>query len=307
LVDSIAQQGRAILTTMQLSIIISTHKRPESLGRLLSSLAPQIRPEKHALFIAENGTPIPSSLPTVLTDVVHLHDPRAGKCRAQNRAIALARGDVLVFLDDDVVAAAGYLAAVEQFFADHPEFAAMKGRILPAEDPVRKLGAVACYAGLPLVDHGEKVMEVRGVVGANMAFRAQALAQVGGFDERLGPGAVGDEEETEMCARLRRAGMRIGYAPQAIVYHEVDPRRAQRALFLQSARKRGLSRMMHERHALTEVAFDNLIAIVRLTVARSLRVTPERLAREEHRAAVARGMLDGALRGLGRRSGDGTG
>jgi GT2 family glycosyltransferase len=293
-----------MLTTMQLAVIISAHQRPKGLERLLNSLAPQLSADKHCLLIAENGTPAPLSLPESFANVVHLHDPRAGKCRAQNRAIARARGEVLVFLDDDVIAAPGYLAAVEDFFAGHPEFAAMKGRILAEEDPARKLGAAACYAALPLVDHGESVIEVRGVVGANMAFRARALAAAGGFDERLGPGAAGHEEETEMSARLRRAGMRIGYAPQAIVYHAVDPARARRPAFLELARQRGFSRIIHERRALAKIALDNLIAILRLTIARRLRAGPERLAREEHRAAIARGMLDGALLRLRRRSKD---
>jgi GT2 family glycosyltransferase len=282
---------------MELSVIISTHKRPKGLHRLLTSLRPQLRADKHFLFIAENGTPAPASLPQGLVNLVHLHDPRPGKCRAQNRAIAQARGEIFVFLDDDVVAAPGHLVAVERFFAEHPEFAAMKGRILPEEDPVLKLGAAACYAALPLVDHGDRVIEVKGVVGANMAFRARALAEIGGFDERLGPGAAGDEEESEMSARLRSAKMKIGYAPEAIVYHEVDPERAQRLRFLECAYRRGFSRALHERHSLARLALDNAIASLRLTLARRLPVTPERLAREEYRTATARGMLKATLGG----------
>jgi len=162
--------------------------------------------------------------------VKHLHEPRAGKCRIQNRAIAQATGEILVFLDDDLIVAPGYLEAVERFFDTHREFAAMKGRILPAEDPEKKVGPMAVYLDLPIADDGEEVIEVRGVLGANMAFRASALRQVGSFDERLGPGAGGHEEETEMSDRIRRAGFRIGYAPKALVYHEVDAARASRAM-----------------------------------------------------------------------------
>ena len=95
----------------------------------------------------------------------------------QNRAIAQASGEILVFLDDDLVVAEGYLEAVEQFFDKHREFAAMKGRILPAEDPEKKVGPMAVYLDLPIADHGEEVVEVRGVLGANMAFRANALSK----------------------------------------------------------------------------------------------------------------------------------
>ena len=129
----------------------------------------------------------------------------------------------------------------------------MKGRILAAEDPDKKVGPTAAYLDLPIADHGDEVIEVRGVLGANMAFRADAIKQVGPFDERLGPGAGGHEEETEMSQRMRRAGYRIGYAPKALVYHEVDPARANRERFIRIARERGRCRMLHEKHSAADV------------------------------------------------------
>jgi N-acetylglucosaminyl-diphospho-decaprenol L-rhamnosyltransferase len=134
---------------------------------------------------------------------------------------------------------------------------------------------------------------VRGVLGANMAFRADALRQVGPFDERLGPGAGGHEEETEMSQRMRRAGFRIGYAPKALVYHEVDPSRANRERFIRIARERGRCRMLHEKHSAGDVILKNAIAMVRLRVAQLTRAGLPRIAREERRLAVARGMFDG--------------
>lgn len=283
---------------MQLSIIIATHARPDALARLLESLAPQFGAAAGApsreILVAENGTPAPSTLPATAPPLRHLHDPRPGKCRIQNVAIRQAGGDIIVCLDDDLVAAPDYLDEVERFFTGHPEFAAMKGRILPAEDPAGKVGAqAAVWLDLPIVDHGEAVIEVRGVLGANMAFRASALARVGLFDERLGPGAAGHEEETEMSARLVRAGFRIGYAPRALVYHDVDPARAERARFLRIAHERGRCRMIHESHRALPVIADNAIAVLRVWAARLMAAGPQRLAREERRLAVAQGMLDG--------------
>ncbi len=68
----------------------------------------------------------------------HIHDPRPGKCRVQNLAIKRATGDVLIFLDDDLIVAKDYLDQVERFFTYHPEFAAMKGRILPLRRPASR-------------------------------------------------------------------------------------------------------------------------------------------------------------------------
>jgi len=285
------------LAPLKLSIVIATHARPASLVRLIASLAPQLQAADHELFIAENGTPSPTPIDRGAFDtnaeIIHLHEARPGKCRIQNRAIAAAHGDLLVFLDDDLAVAEGYVAAVEQFFDAYPHFAAMKGRILPAEDPVAKVGVAAPYLDLPIADHGEQVIEVRGVLGANMAFRASALRRVGPFDERLGPGAAGHEEETEMSQRLRRAGLHIGYAPLALVWHEVDPARADRDRFIRIARERGYCRMIHESHSRLEIWTKLVTAAVRLKVAQTIGLPVARLAREERRLAIARGMRDG--------------
>ena len=282
---------------MKISVVIATHARQHSLARLLGSLAPQLLDESgtpaREILVAENGTPERSILPAATPPLQHVYDARPGKCRVQNAAIRRAAGDIIVCLDDDLVAAPDYLDQVQRFFSEHPEFAAMKGRILPAEDPARKLGAAAApWLDLPLVDHGEEVIAVRGVLGANMAFRAAALAQVGLFDERLGPGAAGHEEETEMSLRLARAGFKIGYAPRALVYHEVDPARADRARFLRIARERGRCRMLHESHGAAELIANHAVAALRVWLARLAGARPERMVREERRLAVAQGMLE---------------
>ncbi len=160
-------------------MIIATHNRPDSVRRLIASLATELAAGSREVIIAENGTPAPMPIAPEAAPLKHLHEARAGKCRIQNRAIAEASGEILVFLDDDLVVAPGYLEAVESFFDTHREYAAMKGRILAAEDPEKKAGPMAVYLDLPIVDHGEEVVEVRGVLGANMAFRADALKQVG--------------------------------------------------------------------------------------------------------------------------------
>jgi glucosyl-dolichyl phosphate glucuronosyltransferase len=278
---------------VKISVIIATHRRPESLKRLVARLAPQVQGGERELLVAENGSEAPTALDDTGLPILHLHDSNVGKCRVQNRALAEASGEIIVFLDDDLVVSDGYLDAVEEFFANHREFAAMKGRTLPVEDPVAKAGVMAPYLDLPISDHGEQVREVLGVLGANMAFRAFALQQVGPFDERLGPGACGHEEETEMSARLRRAGFRIGYAPKALVYHEVDVTRANRDRFIRIARERGRCRMLHEHHSAAEVIGKNIVAWTRLKIARAVGASEDRIAREERRQATARGMFDG--------------
>ena len=58
-----------------------------------------------------------------------VREPEAGKCRAQNRAIAQARGNVLVFFDDDVEVRPAWLQVTAEFFRT-TSFDAMQGSIL---------------------------------------------------------------------------------------------------------------------------------------------------------------------------------
>jgi GT2 family glycosyltransferase len=281
---------------LKISLIIATHDRAQSLAKLLVSLTPQIVPGEHEILIADNGTPSPSPIPPDTPVACHIHDPKRGKCRVQNRAITRAQGSIIALIDDDLVAGENYLTGIERFFFQHPEFAAMKGKVLPARDPKSVAGENWVYMDLPIVDHGAAVREVRGVLGANMAFRAEVFSKLGTFDERLGPGACGHEEETEMSARIRAAGLRIGYCPGALVYHEVDPARADRARSMRVARERGRCRMLHEHHRRVAVVVKVLWAAFRLQLARTIGAESEQLARGERRLVTAMGMLDGLPR-----------
>jgi GT2 family glycosyltransferase len=60
--------------------------------------------------------------------------------------------------------------------------------------------------------------------GASMAFRRDVFVTVGGFDERLGAGASGCSEDSELWYRLLTAGWRCHYEPSAVVFHRHRPR-----------------------------------------------------------------------------------
>ncbi|HWN44813.1 MAG TPA: glycosyltransferase family 2 protein, partial [Thermoanaerobaculia bacterium] len=75
--------------------------------------------------------------------------------------------------------------------------------------------------------------------GGNFAARRDWLLRAGGFDERLGAGSPGGSgEDMDILYRLLKAGARIRYEPQAVVYHERQPR--ERRLASRSAYGRGI-------------------------------------------------------------------
>ena len=58
-----------------------------------------------------------------------------------------------------------------------------------------------------------------------MVLRRMVFDNVGGFDERLGPGAAGGWEDIDLAQRIKQVGLRIAYMPDVAVYHAVDPAR----------------------------------------------------------------------------------
>src|SRR5262249_50781763 len=119
------------------------------------------------------------------------------------------------------------------------EVVAVGGRVVPRWDAGRPAWfpeefdwVVGCtYAGHPAEG------PIRNVIGANMSFRREVFAELGGFDDRVGRlGALPSGcEETELCIRVRqrRPEAVIWYVPGALVEHRVRPERATRSYFRQ--------------------------------------------------------------------------
>lgn len=178
-------------------------------------------------------------------DTTVLHLSRPGKARALNVALRATSGALLVFTDDDVTLAPDWIAKIRQFFDDHPDHMAATGRILMHPDTPVELAQRAVRLGtLPLYDRGGAVQEVHHLYGCNMAIRRAALDQIGLFNEALGPGASGLHEDGDMARRILAQGLRIGYMPQAVVYHVVEEERLTFEFFREMQRRDARSRFV---------------------------------------------------------------
>jgi GT2 family glycosyltransferase len=264
-----------------LSVIIPTRNRVESLKLLLESLAEPARigiPETE-IIVVDNGS----------TDETHrwldtqreqnqsgrlliLDEPRPGKSNALNRALSVARGEIFMVLDDDVVIQSNCLAKHAEAHAA-TQFAAIQGRILAGKDSVGNpadANRLREY-NIPLIDYGEEIVAIRGLTGTNMSFKRAVFEKVGFFDPRLGPGAAGFSEDTEYSIRIRKAGFKIGYTPHAIVYHELNPSRYGRVYNRAVEYRKGVSRSVYRRDSvLTKVLPDLFANCIRYGIYRLL-------------------------------------
>lgn len=224
----------------RLSIIVPTHDRAASLRRTLSSvLAQTSAPTDVELLVVDNNSS--DATPEVCRDfaprVRYIFEPKQGLSFARNagiEALRPLRGDDLVaFIDDDIEAAPGWIAAMVRAFETHPEVDCVGGRVLP-EEP-RHLPAWLTpehWAPLALQDHGPapRIFDERtplGLVGANVAFRGPVFDRIGGFSpdvQRVRDG-IGSTEDHEFLRRLYAAGGRALYAPDVIVTTDVPAER----------------------------------------------------------------------------------
>ena len=249
------------------TIVIPTKDRHEAVKELLDSLKrlrglARIRP---GIMIGDNGSTDLTwemlreesrNFPTYL-EIFQVTTP--GKCAVLNEAIRRAKGEVLAFLDDDVVVDESWLEELDRFFHDGNDHVAGQGVIrisaLESQDPeIREL--LQRYRTIPHLEFARDVGDLHSLNGANIALRREVFDRIGGFDERLGPGASGTSEDVELAQRVRGAGMKIGYMREAIVYHRIDPSRLTEGYFKAIHKRQGASRLLFKQQSSGQILFD---------------------------------------------------
>lgn len=246
------------MSMRELALIVATRNRETLLRRLLASALAldalaNVAPE---IIVVDDGSGDRTRL--VVADatgryagVRYLRVDGRGKAAALNAGVRASRGAILAFLDDDVELEPRWLVAVDAYFSRH-DVAAAQGTIrLPVEAAANPAlaAAVEHWRTIPRCDLGPGAAESGSLIGANMLVARATFARVGLFDERLGPGASGACEDTELAERIRGSGGRLGYIPDAIVFHAVDPDRLTVEYFRSLHASRGRSRVYYKRSA----------------------------------------------------------
>ena len=198
------------------SIVIPTRRRPGYLDVALASVVPQAREAGAEVVVVSDGED------TSTAAVAARHGARlvtvpcpAGANATRNAAVAAAAADLVIFIDDDVRAAPGWLRTYLRGVAENPEHDVFGG---PIRADLEGGGPHACGrepAPITTLDLGPSDRDVRAVWGANMAVRRRAFERVGPFDEGLE--GRGDEEDWER--RYAAAGGRIRYLAGAEIEH----------------------------------------------------------------------------------------
>jgi len=223
---------------MKISLIIPTYKRPKELFRALSSLKGQTLRDCEVLIIDNAPSPeieqmVSSSRESYNIPLKYFSEPKLGLHYARHAGAISAKGDVLVFSDDDATFEAGWLEAYAKSFADNPQMAAAGGPVRPVWEatPPRWLKElisqekVFWMLSLMEPDTDFTLSSSGFFFGVNMAIRRSILFEVGGFNpEMFGDEWLGDGE-TGLTHKLWERDMLVGYVPEAMVYHFIPGER----------------------------------------------------------------------------------
>lgn len=202
-----------------LSVVVPTRDRPEFLVRCLESISRSLRPGDE-LLVADSGVPNEMVDAAVAQCGARLLRCRPGASYQRNVGAGEAKHEIIAFVDDDVWVAPEWAAAVVDAFVTHPDVAFMTGRL---ELPEGQRGFGRPVSIKSQLEPAELTASTKGTLGhsANLAVRRDAFQVVGGFDERLGPGAAfRAAEDGDLIDRFFAAGYVGRYEPAALGWHD---------------------------------------------------------------------------------------
>lgn len=152
--------------------------------------------------------------------VSYLHLTRKGLPNARNEALARALGDIIVFLDDDVILIHPYFLDAHLAVYEDPKVGGVTGRIVErsVRPNTRATASHISMGGRTMTNlWGTERMEIPSLKGANMSYRSAAVRQVGGFDRNyIGTALL---EDTDYSHRVRMAGWTLIFEPKAELVH----------------------------------------------------------------------------------------
>lgn len=194
---------------LRVSGLICTKDRRALLGEAVRSLAVALGDDGELVVVAAGAD---TGLEDLGPATRVLRSSRPGKSRQLNQGLLDVGGDLVVCIDDDCRVEPDWVGAMAAPFED-PAVGAVFG-------PVRGLDGAGREVGPgELVPGPAPARTWHYANGAAMALRRAAVLEVGGLDERLGPGAALHGEEHDLVLRLVEAGWLIAIADAPAVEH----------------------------------------------------------------------------------------
>lgn len=202
-----------------ISVIIPTYNRPHQLAECLRALKVADFPRERfeVIVVDDDGSvPVHSAIDefALTLDITLLRQDHAGAGEARNTGARRARGEYLVFLDDDCIPERSWLSALAARL-EKGRLEAVAGKTVNG-CPDNLYDCTSHLLSYHQYDrYRSDALPVEFLATNNLAMQADLFRMVGGFD----PNLISAYEDREFCDRWLRFGYRLTYAPEAVVRH----------------------------------------------------------------------------------------
>ena len=217
-----------------ITLIICTYNRERYIGPLLDSIAKNDYPTSdYEIVLVDNNCT--DNTRGVCEQFVATHpeitlryvvETEQGLSAARNKGIKEAKGDIIIYTDDDALVDADYIRIYAEHFAAHPETMAAGGPIEPlyeTEEP-KWMSPYTKTLLTAWMNYGDKVREYpsgRYPGGGNAAYRKVVFEKVGLFNTELGRkgNLLLASEEKDIFDKMKAQGMQVLYLPTPVLHH----------------------------------------------------------------------------------------
>ncbi|KDE98615.1 glycosyl transferase family 2 [Mycolicibacterium aromaticivorans JS19b1 = JCM 16368] len=246
---ALASAARPSARSAHVTVVLCTRDRTALLKSAVASVLAAEHPDFDVLII--DNAPRSDATREFVTSLADsrvrlITEPVPGLSRARNTGLLAATGDIVAFVDDDVVVDRDWLSVLVKGFGYGDSVGCVSGMVpagelrTPAQAYFENRAGWTESAEVRIFEWSQAPhdvplypFEVRYYgTGANFAVDRQVALSLGGFDERLGAGTrVSGGEDIDMFFRILRSGRQLVREPAAIAWHRhratVDDLRAQ--------------------------------------------------------------------------------
>ena len=203
------------------SVIIATHNRPQKLSHTLSTLAQQeFAAGEYEIIVVDDGSNPPVVLEGDLENpaVVLVRVASLERSAARNRGAQVARGELLIFIDDDISVGPDFVAAHVRAQGEWPGVLAVGQIRLPGEAMTTPFGRFREKLEQHQVPRARGLTPSRNFcTAANMSISRDVFFELGGFD-----GSITSGEDQDFALRHTTRGGGIAFLPEADAVHRDD-------------------------------------------------------------------------------------
>lgn len=204
---------------MKISVVIPTHNRADALAQTLSNLAKQQLNQPWEVIVVDNRcTDGTVDLVNTLDFPVSLRlvsEQTPGAAAARNAGAAQARGQYLVFIDNDILVEHNFLQRHLDALQNHSGGWIVGQIVNLPEQETTPFGRFR-KSLFPLISPQESIRETDTITTANLSLPKADFEALGGFDEGF---FVASGEDRELMLRARKKGIRMLLDPAIIGVH----------------------------------------------------------------------------------------